>query len=207
MKLLPVALNVQDKPCLIVGGGAVAARKAASLLECGARVTVVSPQLSDGFASLHSEIEHQARGFDSGDGAGFKLIFACTDKREVNAQIAREAQEIGAWCSVADDAPASDFHAAATIRRGEICIGVTTSGGSPALSKHLKARVEECVGPEYEALLQLMSERRTKLKTQIEAQDQRAQLWRAILHSDALELLKQQRPEAATALLDSLLNP
>jgi len=246
MKFLPVALNVQGKRCLIVGGGAVARRKAESLLECGAKVRVIAPQLCDEFEALlevvsvvHSpspparrapasqgegsqlssplgggrvgaapaSLEYSGRAFTSGDCNGHTLVFACTDSRELNAAIAKEARSLGIWCNVADDADASDFHVAAAVHRGDICVGITTGGGSPALSRHLKSKVQEAIGPEYSELLEIMSARRDALSRSTPGQKQRAVIWRAILESAALELLRSGRREAAEAVIDGLCHP
>ena len=205
MKLLPVALNIENKRCLVVGGGPVAERKVRALLECGACVTVVAPQLCDGLAALCEHIEHRAQRIDAGDCKIFKLVFACTDDRATNAAIAEEARWFGIWCSVADDAGASDFHTAATLRRGEVCVGVTTGGGSPALARHIKARLEESIGPEYAELLEIVSAQRSQLKESVEHQSERAGIWRAILNSDALPLLRQGNRVAAEWLVAQIL--
>jgi precorrin-2 dehydrogenase/sirohydrochlorin ferrochelatase len=191
VSLLPVALNLQNERVLVVGGGKVAARKTASLLECGARVLVVAPQLCEEFAPLLLQVEYAPRRFQSRDCDGCRLVFACTDAREVNEEIALCARAANAWCNIADDAARSDFHAAAAVRRGEICIGISTGGGSPAMARHLRARVEECVGAEYSRLLELMKTRRAELSRSVKNQPQRADMWRAILSSGALEALRR----------------
>src|SRR5690606_18495219 len=101
----------------------------------------------------------------------------------------------------------STLHSAATVRRDEICIGITTGGGSPALAKHLRKEVENCVGDEYSRLLQLMSARRETLKSRIEIQSERAQIWREILSAGVLELLREGKTEEAKAIIDELLEP
>jgi siroheme synthase-like protein len=139
-----------------------------------------------------------------GDAADYHLVFACTDRADVNAQVAREARAHGAWCNVADNADASDFHSAAAVRRGEICIGIGTAGGSPALARHLRERVEACIGPEYEQLLDIMSRQRAFAKATVAEPSERASLWRAVLASDALDLLRDGRRDEAEALVARL---
>lgn len=208
MSLLPVALNVAGKRCLVVGGGGVAERKVRALLECGALVVVLSPLLNEGFTSLLAQIEWREEDYAPDALHEYSLVFACTNKREINAQIASDARASNVWCNIADDPESSDFHTAATLRRGEITIGITTGGGSPSLSRHLKARVETAVGDEYAALLEMIGARRLDVRREDEsqadgAQNARAQLWRAILKSDALELLRNgKRVEAATTIDD-----
>lgn len=205
MNLLPVALNLHNKRCLIVGGGLVAHRKAESLLECGARVHVIAPQLCDQFVPLLSSLEYSGRAYQGGDCEGYGLVFACTDSREVNAAVTNEARRLSVWCNVSDDMEGSDFHVAAAVRRGDICVGITTGGGSPALARHLKARVQETIGPEYSELLEIVSARRAALREKVGSQSARAVVWRAILESDALELLRSGRSDEAAAVIDGLM--
>lgn len=153
--LLPIALDLEKEPVLVVGGGAVAARKVAALLEVSARVTVISPELSPDFPA---PIEYRARGFQKGDCAGFQLVFAATNAREVNVQIVREAKNLGIWVNDASNPSESDFHTSKTIRRGPICVAITTSGASPVLSKHVAARVEAVIGEEYARLFEITEE-------------------------------------------------
>ena len=197
MTLLPVALNLENARVLVVGGGKVAARKTVSLLECGAQVFVVAPQLCEEFAPFRDRIEYAARPFEDSDCDGCRLVFACTDACEINAHIAECAKKSGALCNIADDAAGSDFHGAAAVRRGEICIGISTGGGSPAMARHLRERVESCIGSEYSRLLELMKERRETLSETIESQPQRARIWREVLQSDVLELLRRGDENAA----------
>ena len=205
VNLLPIALNVRDKRCLIVGGGHVAARKAQSLVECEARIIVIAPEVCDTFPVSEAHIIYVPRPYEAGDCVDFALVFACTDDSAVNAAVAEEAEKNGILHNVVDDAEASDFHAAAAARRGDICIGITTRGGSPALARHLKARIEECVGSEFEQLLAIMSTRRAAVKAGIEEQSERAAAWAAVLESDVLELLKAGERDRAEALVDELL--
>lgn len=207
MKLLPVALKVEGTKALVAGGGPVAARKVRSLLECGAQVHVVAPAICDELLPLLSARQYSLRHYRSSDSDSCALIFACTDNVATNAQIAADAQERNIWCQVADDAGRSTLHGAATVRRDDICIGITTGGGSPALAKHLKSQIEDCIGREYSQLLQLMSERRDILSQSVATQSARAGVWRSILESEVLSLLRDGQTENAENLIDDLLSP
>jgi len=204
MTMYPVALELSGRRCLIVGGGAVAARKARTLLECSARVVVVSPQLCDEFAALREGWEHHARLYLADDCADCALIFACTDSPEVNSAIANDARALNIWCNRADASEDSDFHSMAAFYRGDICIALSTGGGSPALAKHLRARLEDCVGPEYAELLELLQSRRAHVKTQMKEQAERADFWRSLLDGAVLSLLREGRRDEAEQLLDEL---
>src|SRR5688572_24422721 len=109
--LLPVALNLEGRHVLVIGGGKVAARKVESLIECGALVSAISPN----FLPEFPDCEKQQRPFQNGDCDGFSLIFAATNVPEVNAQVAQEAKANNIWCNVADSPSSSDFHSASVI--------------------------------------------------------------------------------------------
>ncbi len=192
--MLPIALNLRDRRVLVVGGGAVAARKAAACLEAGAHVTVVAPTLIESFPTL---VEHIARFYQSGDGKGCDLVFAATDKREVNALVAADARSNKIWCNIADDPQSSDFHTQSVVRRDQIAIGISTERLSPMLARHLRERVESVVGPEYQLLQELTRELDVPLP-------QRAAFWRAVLDSDVLHLLRAGETARARVLLGEL---
>lgn len=212
MKLLPVALNVAGKRCLLVGGGVVAQRKAASLLECGAQVSVIAPQLCEGFTQLRAQIEYSERAFRSGDCNGFDLVFACTDRRNVNAAVAEEAHSHRIWCNIADDPQSSDLHTVASVRRGPLCIGISTGAASPVLARHVKEEISTVIGDEYAEILQMVSEARSGCEASLEGEAAlerenggRGDVWRAVLASDVLPLIRSGQKDGAKKLLARLL--
>lgn len=202
--LLPVALDVHGRLCLVVGGGPVGARKLHSLLDCGAQATLISPVLSEEAEALVPACKYLQREWRSGDCRGFSLVWACTPSREVNEAIAREAREAGVWCGVSGPGEGGGLHGASAVRRGSVCVGITTGGASPALARHLKQRVEAAVGPEYEVLLGWMGEARAGLKARLPEQGERARLWRALLSSDVLDLLRLGDEAKARARFDEV---
>ena len=192
--MLPIALNLHSRRVLIVGGGQVAARKAASCLEAEARVTVISPTLTNDFPT---QIEHRARLYQPGDCQNFDLIFAATNDAPTNARIGVEARSNKIWCNIADDPQASDFHTQSVVRRGQISIGVSTGGLSPVLARHLRQQIESVVGPEYELLQTLASDLEIPL-------EKRGAFWRAVVESEVLPLLRAGELERARALWNQL---
>jgi precorrin-2 dehydrogenase/sirohydrochlorin ferrochelatase len=99
--LFPVGLVVEGRACLVVGGGTVAARKAASLAECGAVVTVVAPEI--GAALERPDIRQERRPYRSGEAAAYRLVIAASDAPAVNAEVYADAEAAGIWCNVVDD--------------------------------------------------------------------------------------------------------
>jgi precorrin-2 dehydrogenase/sirohydrochlorin ferrochelatase len=150
--------------CVVIGGGAVAERKARQLIEAGARPTVISPAISEALAGWREagQLEHIARAYAEGDLAGAALVIAATDDAAVNGLAAAEARRLGVLANIADDPGAGSFHTVATVRRGDLLISVSTGGASPGLAARLRRELEERYGPEYAELTRDAAARRPK---------------------------------------------
>jgi precorrin-2 dehydrogenase/sirohydrochlorin ferrochelatase len=172
--LYPVALQVTGRLCLVVGGGAVGARKAAALADAGAEVSVVSPTLSaDALALVNDErVKHIAEPFTAAHLDGVFLVIAATDNPAVNAEVAREAKQRGLLVNMAapgdgNDADSGDFATMATVRRGDLLLAVTTGGAGPSLSAKIRRELSATFGEEWEPTVALLSELRVAAKTTI----------------------------------------
>jgi len=202
----PVSLNIKDRKCVVVGGGEVALRKVKALLEHGAMVTVISPNLIPELVQLaeHGEITALNREYQAGDLKDSFLAIAATGDSDTNRQIVREAKNKAVLVNVVDDAENSDFIVPSCLRRGDVTIAVATAGRSPALARKIRARLEEKFGEEYAALALFVDEVRTGLKRRgitVGGDD-----WQAALDLDKLtELLSKGEKEKARALILSKL--
>lgn len=194
MKTLPVALLLEGKRALVVGGGSVAARKVAALVEAGALVTVIAPELAPDFPA---PLEHFPRRFEANDCQGFALVFAATNVREVNRRVADEAKAHGIPVNDASDPLGSDFHTQAVVRRGPITVGVSTDGESPVVAAQLKRQIEAAIGPEWEQMFALASEFDVP-------KEQRGQFWKALLGRPVLRLLRGGQSEEARREIERL---
>ena len=155
MGQLAIALDLAGRPCLLVGGGAVAGRKAEALHGAGAQVTVVAPRLHEALAALPGLIIRR-RSFLPGDVEGQMLVFACTDDRSVNAAVAEAATAAGAWVNVVDDPAACTFFVNGVVRRGDLTVSVGTAGASPALAKRIREELETRFGEAYGPFVELL---------------------------------------------------
>jgi siroheme synthase-like protein len=155
--ILPACLLVDGKPCLVVGGGPIAARKVGHLLEAEARVTVVAPEACDPLQVLSrsGRIRLIARPFEAGDVAGQCLVFAVTDNVDVNRQVLETCRKQGILCSAADSNwPQGDFIMPAITRQGGYVATVATGGRSCRQARIVKERIakllatmdDECSG-------------------------------------------------------------
>ena len=204
----PVILQLAGQRCVVIGGGRVAARKIIGLLEAGAEVAVISPQLDEALVKLATKgrIQVQQEVYQAGMLAALKplLVFATTDSSAVNRQVVDEAQALKFMVNAADDATNSDFTNMATIQRGIITIGISTGGASPALSTHLKTQIESVVGEEYTQLAHWLAELRPLAIGQLATHADREAFWHRVINSSILEHLQQGDKGRARAELDRL---
>jgi precorrin-2 dehydrogenase/sirohydrochlorin ferrochelatase len=207
MRYYPVHLDLQDRHVLVVGGGAIAEGKARQLVDAGARVRLVSPELTEGLRHLFdkSRIDYRAGEFEAADLNDVCLVISATDVREVNELVYRDARARGIWCNVVDQPALCDFITPALILRGELQIGVSTGGGSPVLAQRVKREIGELIGAEYEELLALAAEMRGEAKKLIPEFATRRDVLRAFVESEALDLLRAGQREEARQIADDLL--
>jgi precorrin-2 dehydrogenase/sirohydrochlorin ferrochelatase len=156
--LYPIFLDLSDRRCVVVGGGEVANRKARKLLQARARVVVISPEVGAELESVAVEVHR--RPYREGDLEGAYLAFAATDSREVNAAVAREAEERGIPVNVADRPSEGDFALPSTLRRGGLQVAVSTGGASPTLARRIKDELEEVFGPEWAGIVEELGRNR-----------------------------------------------
>ena len=202
MRYFPINLEVSGKPAIIVGGGAVAARKCSALLDAGAHVTVIAPRLDSILAqmSIKGEIHHVAREFSPGDLAGAFLVFAATDSPLVNRVVAEEAKARNILADIADAPGLGSFTLPAVMRRGDLQIAVATGGKSPAMARHIREQLEVLYGPEYGTALELLGNLREKLLT-----EQGNNAYNKQIFNDLAERLPALIRNASTAEIDNLL--
>lgn len=189
MAYFPIYLDLQQRPCLVVGGGEVAERKIAGLLEGGAKVTVVSPNVTENIArwSRQGLIELQARRYRAGDTVGFRIVFAATDDEAMSDVVFRECRNAGAWINAADDPDRCDFILPSVLRRGDLTVAVSTGGQSPALARTIREELEYYFTAEYESLVKLAAEVRAEL--QEKGMSLPFENWQKALNGDVRQLL------------------
>jgi siroheme synthase-like protein len=188
VKTYPVNLIVDGRPCLVVGGGTVAARKVAGLRACGAEVHVVAPAVS---ADVKAQpgVTYDERPYEAADLGGRRLVIAATDDPSVNAAVFRDAEAAGVWVNGADDPEHCSFTLPSVLRRGDdLTLTVSTGGRSPALSVWLRERLQAEIGPEYEVLLDLLAHERDSIRAAGRSSEDVD--WRSALDSDMLTLIR-----------------
>ena len=203
----PVNLVVADKRCLVVGGGEVAARKAAGLLESGARVHLIAETVGPGIWELqvgYPQMTVEERPYRSGEAAGYRLVIAATDQASVNHRVFADAEAAGVWVNVADDPTACTFTLPSVLRQGSVLVTVSTNGRSPALASWLRSRLAEVVGPEYQVLADLLSAERQSI--QARGMSTEGVDWQSAISSAMLDLLRAGQVDEARERLRACLS-
>jgi siroheme synthase-like protein len=201
MSYFPIFLEMQRRRCLVIGGGAVAERKVASLLEAGADIAVISPDASENILrwSKEKSIEFIARRYQTGDLTEFEIAFVATDDRAVSAQVFKEGRSLGVWVNAADDPARCDFILPSVLRRGDLTVAVSTGGTSPALARTIREELELYFTEEYERLAALAAEAREELRAR--GMSAPFEAWRRALSGDVRQLLMRGEVARAKSLL------
>jgi precorrin-2 dehydrogenase/sirohydrochlorin ferrochelatase len=204
MKYYPVLLDIRHKKCLIVGGGSVGSRKAASLLACGAEVTVVSPLISDTLRNqmTKNNLVILERSFQASDLDGMFLVIGATDDEVLNQEISAEAHRRNILCNIADRPKVCNFILPSIIQRGDLLIAISTSGQSPAFARKVRQDLEKQFGPEYEAFLKVMGAIRQHLLAQAHAPEAHKPIFEKLIQADLLHLIQKKQYAAANALIE-----
>lgn len=204
----PVSLNVEGRPCVVVGGGAVAEQKVLGLLKAGARVTVISPRITRRLIELAAEgaVRIRPRPYRPGDLEGAFLAVAATEDRAVNRTVWEEAEQRGALLNAVDDMPHCHFIAPAIYRQGDLTVAVSTAGKSPALAVRVRDRIGALIGYEYGTFLDLLGELRTAVAARVPDGAARTALWYRLVDSDAIEFIQRQDIAGARTRLAQLLD-
>jgi len=203
----PLFMELDGRPVTVVGGGAVAERKVRMLLECGARVRVIAPEMTKELARLAAEggLEHEQRPYRKGDLAEAALAFVAVDDADVSAAAAREAREAGVPVNVVDQPALCDFIVPSVLRRGRLAVAVSTGGASPAWARRIRERLEDGFGEEYERLLDALAAVRKRCMETISDPARRREALHSLADDSLLELGRSRTAEEiASELLKGL---
>ena len=208
--LYPALLRIAGRRCVVVGGGRVAERKVAALLEAGGQVAVVAPEVTGAIASLVSAggVTWDRCGYEAAHLDGAFLVIAATDAREVNAAVVRDADERGLLVNSADTPDNGTFITPSVVRRGGLILTVATSGGSPTLAAVVREQLDAEYGEEWAAITDLLRTLRDRVKEVSRSEAGRKDAVRRLTQDSHLRaMLKEgRRSEAEAYALKCLLS-
>ena len=196
MRYYPVHLDIQNRNCLVVGGGAVGTRKVITLLDCRAYVTVVSPEVTQQLRdyALSGRIDFKERRYRSADIDGMFLVIGATDDEQLNRQISSDADRLNTLCNIADRPEVCNFILPAIVERDDLIITISTSGKSPALAKKLRKTLECQFGKEYGVFLKLMGAIRKKLLSTSHKPEAHKHLFEQLIDADLIAMIEKVIP-------------
>ena len=194
----PVNLNITDRLCLVVGGGEVALRKVRSLLEAGADVVVVAPDVHK-LLKADDRVEVRLRAFRDVDLHGMFVVVVATDDPVTNRTVARDAMDMGCLVNVVDCPALSNFIVPALCRRGDLAISVSTGGASPSLARRIREKLEEQFGEEYAEFVSVLGDLRAEVIEKIPDAKRRTSVFRELTDDRWLEVLREKGREGLIA--------
>ena len=203
MRYYPVSLDIQNRKCLVVGGGPVGTRKVMTLLECGAVVTVVSSDVAEELLELAEKkmIKLKRRPYESSDIDGMFLVIGATDNEELNRQINKDAEHQNKLCNIADRPEACNFILPSIVNRGNLVIAISTSGKSPAFARKMRQDLEKEFGEEYDEFLELMGAIRKKALSEKHEPEAHKQLFEQLINRGLVDMVRNHDEERINSLL------
>ena len=198
-KSYPISLQVENRLCLVVGGGAVAERKVQSLLECGALLRLISPEITPGIRRLINtgKIEYTQGRYSREHLRGVFLVVGATDCEKTNQQISTDSNEMGLLFNIVDDPSRCNFYVPAVVKRGSLQIAVSTDGKSPLLARKIREQLEPLFPDEFEDVVNLLGDLRQKIiQVSAEPHEKKA-LLNSLLDHEVMELLRKGKFDQA----------
>ncbi|HWP98486.1 MAG TPA: bifunctional precorrin-2 dehydrogenase/sirohydrochlorin ferrochelatase [Syntrophomonadaceae bacterium] len=188
---------MENRNCLVIGGGPVAERKVQSLLECQARVHLVSPQITPGLAGMaeSGQLDWKARVFQSSDLDNMLLVFIATNQGEVNQAVARACQERGILVNAVDDPPHCNFFVPSVMRRQSLVLAISTEGKSPLLARRLREELEDLIPDDYGKFVEILGQARAYVKEKVPDIEERRKIFQMLVSPDMIELVKMGRED------------
>ena len=208
MNYLPIFIQIKQRPCLVVGGGSIAARKVALLRKAEGAVTVVSPELCSELSELAAEgkIQHRAKTFSAEDMADSVLVIAATNQRDVNEQVSALANEKKLPVNVVDNPDLCSFIMPSMIDRSPVQIAISTGGTSPVLARLIRTKLEGMIPAAYGRLGALAENFRDKVKAAFPNVESRRVFWESVLEGRIAELVFSGHEDEAKTLLDKTID-
>ncbi|MBL4712199.1 MAG: uroporphyrinogen-III C-methyltransferase [Gammaproteobacteria bacterium] len=208
MEYLPIFIRIKQRPCLVVGGGSIAARKVALLRKAQADVTIVSPELCAELAQLKADglVRHQARTFEDIDLESCVAVIAATNQQSVNEHVSGLAHQLRLPVNVVDNPDLCSFIMPSIIDRSPVVIAVSTGGSSPVLARLIRTKLEGSIPAAYGRLAKLVEGFRTKVKTAFPNVESRRGFWEKILEGTVAELVFTGHEKEAEQMLDKAID-
>lgn len=204
MDYLPIFLDVKGKKCLVVGGGDVAFRKTEFLLNAGASVTIVSPEIAPELAKL-AGITHIAERFNTSHLEGYALVIAATDEEDTNELVSKEAKLRNMLVNIVDNPRLCSFIVPSILDRSPIVVAFSSGGASPVLIRMLRGTLETMIPAAYSQLAAFSARFRSLVKTRVTNPSKRRIFWEKVFEGPIAEKVFSGNEPAAEAMLQTMI--
>jgi len=186
-----------------VGAGKIAGRKAASLLEAGARVKVVAPEAVEKIVKFADSggLAWEKREYRDGEARDYFLVVAATSDRELNGRVSRDALEAGRLVNAVDMPELCNFYVPSVLKRGELTVAVSTSGACPALARKIRRDIEHSFPENYSRLVSMLRAYREKVLAGVPGEAERKKLIEDAVYSEEAEKFLKGDEEPLKGLL------
>lgn len=188
MNYFPIFIKLNQRPCLVIGAGNIAARKIDLIARAGAKITVVAQDISEQVAKIPDLTIHQ-KIFEPSDLDGFKLVISATNDLQTNQFVSDCAKKKGIFVNVVDNPALCDFIFPSIIERTPLTIAISSSGASPVLARFLRAKIETLIPPAFGTLAQLAEKFRDTVKQKIVLSNSRRIFWENVLQGRVAEFV------------------
>lgn len=207
MDLLPLFHNLRGRRCVVVGGGDVALRKLRQLIDAGAAIEVIAPDINAAIRELaekHS-LSVVQRPFADLDIQGAALVVAATSDRAVNERVSELAQTANIPVNVVDSPELCTVVFPSIVDRSPVQIAISSGGNAPVLARMLRTRLEAMVPAGYGKLAALAGKYRDKVKSRIGTSLERKAFWEEVFEGDIAEMVYSERLKEADQRLEQKL--
>jgi len=200
MPYFPLFIDLKNRPCLIVGGGRIACRKAETLLPYGPRITLVAPEFCPELEALHA-VTLLRRPYVPSDTEGMALVIAATDDPVLNRSVSAVCQERNIPVNAVDDRENCTFLFPCLVRQGELSVGISTGGASPTAAVWLKEQVGNLLPRNFDEILGWLASLRPQIKADIPDEGRRTALFSALFRA-CLEANRPLTQEELTKVME-----
>lgn len=208
MTKFPIFLNLASRRAVVIGAGAVAARKVVSLLDAGARVTVVAEHIDDAIKAKCDlpNVEIIEAKYSKDYLVGATLAFAATNDAKTNEQIYRDCQQLEVLCNVVDNPALCDFFTPAVVKREGLQIAISTDGIFPAYAGHLRQKLEEIITSQHGQFVTELEKIREKVLAEISDENKRKTVLGTLAGDEAFEIFRKKGPDALSIWAEKIIS-
>ncbi len=207
MDYMPFFFDLKNRPCLIIGGGSIATRKARLLAKAGAQLIVVAPYISDEMQTMVNNSHGQChfREYDTADLELAMLVICATDDSPTNHRVSKEAQDKKLPVNVVDSPSLCSIITPAIVDRSPLMIAITSGGDAPVLARQMRAKLEVMFPSAYGTLAKVASKFRHRVKQTVTSEEKRLRFWEKVFNGLAAEKAFAGKPDEAEQVIENLL--